>query len=135
MISIVIPVYNERDSLAELHGEIQDVIKQHNLTADLIFVDDGSTDGSWSAIQQLHSNANRVHGLRLRRNFGKSAALAAGFRAAKGDIIVTIDADLQDDPREIPALIEDLKKGSDVVSGWKQQRHDPWHKVVSSRVF
>jgi dolichol-phosphate mannosyltransferase len=135
MISIVIPLYNERDSLTELHSEIGSVAKSQTLEIELIFVDDGSTDGSWSAIQGLCSHDGRVHGLRLRRNFGKSAALAAGFRKASGDVAITIDADLQDDPREIPGLIEQLNAGLDVVAGWKKVRHDPWHKVLASRVF
>ncbi len=135
MISVVIPVFNEHDSLAELHGEIAGVAKERALDLEMIFVDDGSTDDSWSAIQGLNKVDTRVHGLRLRRNFGKSAALAAGFRAAKGDIVITIDSDLQDDPKEIPGLIEQLQSGFDVVGGWKQVRHDPWHKVLASRVF
>jgi glycosyltransferase involved in cell wall biosynthesis len=135
MISVVIPVFNERDSLAELHGEIVAMSKSHAPELEMIFVDDGSTDGSWPAIQELHSQDGRVRGLRLRRNFGKSAALAAGFRAAKGDIVITIDADLQDDPKEIPELIDQMRTGFDVVGGWKQVRHDPWHKVLASRVF
>lgn len=135
MISIVIPVFNECESLRELHGELAAVSNDSVVDSEMIFIDDGSTDGSWQTIQELHNRDDRVHGLRLRRNFGKSAALAAGFRAAKGDIIVTIDADLQDDPKEIPGLLEQLQGGLDVICGWKQVRCDPWHKVLASRVF
>lgn len=135
MISIVIPAFNERDSLAELYSEIVAMAKGHSLECETILIDDGSTDGTWQTIHQLKKHDFTVRGQRLRRNFGKSAALAAGFRAAKGDIIVTIDADLQDDPREIPALLSMLDQGFDVVSGWKQVRRDPWHKVVASRIF
>jgi len=100
-----------------------------------VFVDDGSTDGSWQLIQKMASGDPRVRGLRFRRNFGKAAALSAGFRAARGDLIMTLDADLQDDPREIPRFLESMGGELDVVSGWKKLRHDPWHKVWPSRVF
>jgi glycosyltransferase involved in cell wall biosynthesis len=135
MITVVIPVYNERESLVPLHGELMETITRHALDLEIIFVDDGSTDGSWQAIASLAQQSPGTRGLRLRRNFGKSAALAAGFRAARGDIILTLDADLQDDPREIPRFLGALDKGWDVVSGWKRVRHDPWHKVWPSRVF
>jgi dolichol-phosphate mannosyltransferase len=135
MITVVIPVYNERESLVPLHGEILDIAGRHALDLEIIFVDDGSTDGSWQAITSLVQQAPGTRGIRLRRNFGKSAALAAGFRAARGDIILTLDADLQDDPREIPRFLDALGKGQDVISGWKRVRHDPWHKVWPSRVF
>ncbi len=135
MITVVIPVYNERESLVPLHGEILDTVARRALDLEIIFVDDGSTDGSWQAITSLVQQSPATRGLRLRRNFGKSAALAAGFRAARGDIILTMDADLQDDPREIPRFLDALGKGRDVVSGWKRVRHDPWHKVWPSRVF
>jgi glycosyltransferase involved in cell wall biosynthesis len=135
MISIVIPVYNERESLPTLHGEIVDVAQQHKLDVEIVFVDDGSTDGSWHVIRDLVRQHARVHGIRFRRNFGKAAALSAGFRAAHGDIILTLDADLQDDPAEIPKFLSKLHEGLDVVSGWKRVRHDPWHKVWPSRFF
>jgi glycosyltransferase involved in cell wall biosynthesis len=135
MITVVIPVYNERESLVPLHGEILDTVARHALDLEIIFVDDGSTDGSWQAITSLVQQSPGTRGIRLRRNFGKSAALAAGFRAARGDILLTLDADLQDDPREIPRFLDALGKGRDVVSGWKRVRHDPWHKVWPSRVF
>jgi dolichol-phosphate mannosyltransferase len=149
MISVVIPVYNERDSLEALHAEIAAVAAAEQLDLEVLFVDDGSTDGSWELIRDLAHKHLQVHGLRLRRNFGKAAALLAGFRAARGDVILTLDADLQDDPREIPRFLRALDGESDVagdgrdipgprldvVSGWKKVRHDPWHKVGPSRVF
>jgi dolichol-phosphate mannosyltransferase len=135
VISVVIPVYNERDSLRELHGELATVAKQAGLDLEVLFIDDGSTDGSWPAIRELAGSHPWTHGIRFRRNFGKAAALSAGFRAAHGDIILTLDADLQDDPREIPRFLAALDGGLDVVSGWKKLRHDPWHKVLPSRVF
>lgn len=135
MVSVVIPLFNECDSLIELHAEIAAMAKAQSLAIELIFVDDGSTDSSWATIQQLRQRDDRVRGLRLRRNFGKSAALAAGFRAARGDTVVTIDADLQDDPSQIPVLLGRLDNGLDFVCGWKQLRRDPWHKVLASRVF
>jgi dolichol-phosphate mannosyltransferase len=135
MISVVIPLYNEVESLALLHAEIAETARQANLQLEAIFVDDGSTDGSWSAIADLARLHPWVHGIRLRRNFGKAAALSAGFHAARGDLVLTMDSDLQDDPQEIPAFLMALGKGLDVVSGWKRVRHDPWHKVWPSRIF
>jgi glycosyltransferase involved in cell wall biosynthesis len=135
MISVVIPVYNEKESLAILLGEIAAVARTAEINLEVIFVDDGSRDGSWPLITDLARTYDWVQGIRLRRNFGKAAALTAGFHAARGDLILTMDADLQDDPREIPAFLTALGKGFDVVSGWKRVRHDPWHKVWPSRVF
>jgi dolichol-phosphate mannosyltransferase len=135
MISIVIPVYNEKDSLALLHGEIAQIAEKAQLDVEVLFVDDGSRDGSWDAIVALVQQHPRVRGIRFRRNFGKAAALSAGFAAVRGDIVMTLDADLQDDPAEIPQFLAALAAGKDVVSGWKQTRHDPWHKVFPSRVF
>ncbi len=105
------------------------------LDCEVIFVDDGSRDGSWEVIAGLAKEYPRVQGIRLRRNFGKAAALSAGFGATGGDIIVTLDADLQDDPAEIPNFLEAMRHGKDVISGWKKTRYDPWHKVWPSRVF
>jgi dolichol-phosphate mannosyltransferase len=102
---------------------------------EVLFVDDGSEDGSWMVVTDLARKHKWVHGLRFRRNFGKAAALSAGFHAAHGDLILTMDADLQDDPKEIPAFVAALANGLDVVSGWKRIRHDPWHKVWPSRLF
>jgi glycosyltransferase involved in cell wall biosynthesis len=140
VISVVIPVFNERDSLPALHAEIVGVARSARLDLEIFFVDDGSRDGSWQIIVELARQHAEVQGIRFRRNFGKAAALSAGFRAARGDIILTLDADLQDDPAEIPrflAMLDEGKEGErlDVVSGWKRLRLDPWHKVWPSRVF
>ncbi|HWY85982.1 MAG TPA: glycosyltransferase family 2 protein [Gemmataceae bacterium] len=135
MISIVIPFFNEEESLAILHEEIAHVAQNTGLDLEVIFVDDGSQDGSWQVVALLAGKYPRVHGIRLRRNFGKAAALSAGFAAARGDVIMTLDADLQDDPAEIPNFLLALNLGMDVISGWKKTRHDPWHKVWPSRVF
>jgi dolichol-phosphate mannosyltransferase len=135
MLSTVIPVYNEVDSLETLHRELSEVAEAHDYTLDMIFVDDGSSDGSWLAIQRLAEQDPRVTGIRFRRNFGKAAALSAGFARARGELVMTLDADLQDDPHEIPRFLAEMDQKLDVVSGWKQVRHDPWHKVWPSRVF
>ena len=135
MLSIVIPVYNEEDSLELLHAELEAVASEHDYTLDIILVDDGSSDGSWDVISQLAERDPRVRGLRFRRNFGKAAALSAGFELARGELVFTLDADLQDDPKEIPRFLEKMSNDLDVVSGWKRVRHDPWHKVGPSRVF
>src|SRR6266404_9315025 len=113
MISVVIPVYNERESLVQLHAELVAVAAKARLDLEIFFVDDGSTDGSWSVIADLAGNDSRVIGIRFRRNFGKAAALSAGFRAAKGDRILTLDADLQDDPAEIPRFLAALNHGQE----------------------
>jgi len=134
-LSIVIPVFNEVESLKTLHGELSEVIETNGYDAELIYVDDGSTDRSWQEIEQLAAKDARVHGIRFRTNFGKAAALSAGFEAARGDMVMTLDADLQDNPSEIPNFLERLDEGYDVISGWKQVRHDPWHKVIPSRFF
>ena len=136
MISVVIPLFNEQDSLAELHAELDRAFSGQNLgPAEFLFVDDGSRDGSWRVVRQIAQGDARVRGLRLRRNFGKAAALTAGFQAARGELVFTLDGDLQDDPAEIPRFLQKLDEGFDVVSGWKRTRHDPWHKVYPSRVF
>ena len=135
IVSIVIPVYNEQESLFHLHDEIRQVAADHGYTFDIVLVDDGSTDSSWERIVQLGDRDPGVQGIRFRRNFGKSAALAAGFAAARGPIVFTMDADLQDDPAEIPKFLLALQGELDVVSGWKKVRHDPWHKVGPSRIF
>ena len=134
-LSIVIPVCNESQSLPELHAEIRQVAERERLDIGIIFVDDGSTDGSWGVIADLARKDARVQGIRFRRNFGKAAGLTAGFKAARGDLVMTMDGDLQDDPAEIPRFLERIKGGLDVVSGWKKKRLDPWHKVYPSRVF
>lgn len=135
-ISAVIPTYNEVESLQQLYAELMAVATEQSYDLEVLFVDDGSTDGSWDLIRRLSEADPRVRGIRFRRNFGKAAALRAGFEASNGDFIITLDADLQDDPREIPRFLAELReKRLDVVSGWKQVRHDPWHKVWPSRVF
>lgn len=135
MLSIVIPVYNESESVDELLAELSAVAAEHRYDAEFILVDDGSNDGSWDRIVALTKRDPRVRGIRFRRNFGKAAALSAGFDAARGDLVMTLDADLQDDPKEIPNFLAKMEGGLDVVSGWKRVRHDPWHKVLPSRVF
>lgn len=136
LLSTVIPVYNEMESLAALHAELDQVAKEQGYELDLVFVDDGSKDGSWQTIEELAARDPRVRGLRFRRNFGKAAALSAGFDAARGELVFTLDADLQDDPREIPRFLAEMHdKKLDVVSGWKKVRHDPLHKVGPSRIF
>ncbi|QDU31941.1 Undecaprenyl-phosphate 4-deoxy-4-formamido-L-arabinose transferase [Anatilimnocola aggregata] len=135
MLTFVIPVYNEVESLQALHQEICEVSAANQYEMELILIDDGSKDGSWDEIKRLAAADPRVRGIRFRRNFGKAAALSAGFEAAQGDYVFTLDADLQDDPHEIPRFLAEMDKGFDVVSGWKQVRHDPWHKVGPSRVF
>ena len=135
MLSVVVPVFNENESLRELHGELKSVSAEHNIDCEFLFVDDGSNDGSWQIIQQIADEDPRAKGIRFRRNFGKAAALTAGMRAASGKNIVMMDADLQDDPAEIPRLLAKQAEGFDVVNGWKVRRLDPWHKVYPSRVF
>src|SRR5262245_59632620 len=135
LLSLVIPVYNERESLALLFGEIARVASSLEVRVEVIFVDDGSTDRSWDEIRELALADGRVRGIRFRRNFGKAAALQAGFQSARGAIVMTLDAHLQDDPHEIPNFLAALRCGLDVTCGWKKVRLDPWHKVFPSRVF
>jgi glycosyltransferase involved in cell wall biosynthesis len=133
--SVIVPLYNEEGSLQELSGQLKDVLGRMGMPYEIIFVDDGSTDGSFKVLRELHRNNKRVKVIRLRKNFGKSAALALGFQQAKGEIVITLDADLQDDPAEIPNLVRELKKGYDVISGWKKRRRDPITKTVPSKLF
>jgi glycosyltransferase involved in cell wall biosynthesis len=132
-ISVVIPLLNEQETLFELVRRID--AASDGEPCEIVFIDDGSTDGSWQAIEKLAQARGSVRALRFRRNFGKAAALAAGFAEATGKIIITMDADLQDDPKEIPRMLAKLGEGYDVVSGWKQHRFDPWHKRWPSLVF
>ena len=134
-LSIVIPVYEEEESLSELAQLIREVCERESMTFEVWFVDDGSKDASWDIIESIHEKDNRYAGIRFRRNYGKSAALAVGFERARGRYVVTIDADLQDDPNEIPALIALLEEGNDLVSGWKRKREDPLSKTIPSRVI
>ena len=135
-ISVVIPVHNEKESLAALHAELAAVFDDgaHG-PAEFLFVDDGSRDGSWEVLGELARTDPRVGAIRFRRNFGKAAALVAGFQSARGAFVFTMDGDLQDDPAEIPRFLDELGRGYDVISGWKKVRYDPWHKVYPSRVF
>jgi glycosyltransferase involved in cell wall biosynthesis len=135
VISVVVPLLNEESSLEELYGEIAAALEARGETFEVVFVDDGSTDGSSAVLSRLHDEQANVVVVRLRRNFGKAAALQAGFLEARGEVIVTIDADLQDDPAEIPQLLAKLDEGFDLVSGWKTRRNDPFLRRVFSRVF
>lgn len=135
LVTLVIPVFNEHDSLGPLFAEITEVARGLDARVEVVFVDDGSTDGSWGVIRELAAADDRVRGIRFRRNFGKAAALQAGFGAARGAVVMTLDADLQDDPHEIPNFLAAVRGGLDVVSGWKKVRLDPWHKTIPSRVF
>ena len=136
MLSVVIPVFNENASLAELYGEIVAAASRHHLELEIVFADDGSTDGSWATICDFGRKDRRVRGVRLRRNFGKAAALSAGFDQSRGHILITMDGDLQDDPEEIPRFLDTLEsQGLDLVSGWKRTRQDPAGKRLPSRLF
>lgn len=133
-LSVVIPLLNEEESLGELSQKIYEAL-QPKFNFEVVFVDDGSEDNSWDVISELAESHSWVHGVRFHRNYGKSTALQAGFDHARGSIIATMDADLQDDPRELPAMIQMLKEGNDLVSGWKKKRHDPLSKTIPSRFF
>ena len=135
MISVVVPLLNEEHSLDALHHQLQAVLDVRDEPWEVVFVDDGSTDGSLGVLTRLHGETTNVVVVHLRRNFGKAAALQAGFLEARGDVIVTLDADLQDDPSEIPQLLAKLDEGFDLVSGWKARRNDPWTRRLLSRVF
>ncbi|MEM6363363.1 MAG: glycosyltransferase family 2 protein [Planctomycetota bacterium] len=134
-VSFVIPAMNESQTIETLHTRIKQVCEEQKLIWQIIFIDDGSTDDTWSVMRTLASDDPRTIAIALRRNFGKAAALSVGFQHASGDVILTMDADLQDDPAEIPRFLATVDAGTDVVSGWKRTRHDPWHKVLPSRVF
>lgn len=132
-ISVIIPLLNEESSLEELYSKITEAINGYSY--EILFIDDGSTDSSWEVISTIFAKDDRVKAIRFRRNYGKSDALQSGFDIANGKYVVTIDADLQDDPFEIPALINMLKEGNELVSGWKKKRHDPITKTLPSRFF
>ena len=119
-LSIIVPVFNEAESLVELHRQIAQVASEHSLELDVVFVDDGSSDGSWSVIENLAATDTRVRGIRFRRNFGKAAALTAGIAAVQGETICMMDADLQDDPAEIPRFLEKLSQGFDLSTAGKR---------------
>lgn len=135
-VSLVIPLFNESESLPELHAWIVRVCKQENLSYEILLLDDGSNDGSWDIIKNLKDQDANVRGFRFRTNYGKSAALNVGFAEANGEVVITMDADLQDSPDEIPGLIEMIKtEGYDVVSGWKKKRYDPLSKTIPTKLF
>jgi glycosyltransferase involved in cell wall biosynthesis len=135
-ISIIIPLLNEEESLAELTAHLETVLAPlADGEYEVLFIDDGSTDGSFNVLQRLHASNQRIKAIRFRRNYGKSAALAVGFARAAGTIVITMDADLQDDPDELPALCAKINEGYDLVSGWKKKRYDPWHKTLPSKLF
>ena len=135
-ISVVIPLYNEEESLPELQAWIEKVMKEHGFSYEIIFVNDGSTDRSWSVIEELGKKHNNIKGIKFRRNYGKSPALFCGFEKAQGDVVITMDADLQDSPDEIPELYRMITEdGYDLVSGWKQKRYDPLSKTIPTKFF
>lgn len=135
-VSIVIPLKNEAESLTELEAWIRRVVDKQGYTYEIIFVDDGSTDSSWAVIEKLQSGNSNVRAIKFRRNYGKSAALHMGFQAAQGQVVITMDADLQDSPDEIPELYRQItEEGFDLVSGWKKKRHDPLEKRLPSKLF
>ena len=135
-ISVVIPLYNEEESLPELYAWIERVMQANGYSFEVIFVDDGSTDSSWKAIETLSSHSGNVRGIKFRRNYGKSAALYCGFKEATGNVVITMDADLQDSPDEIPELYRMIvQDGYDLVSGWKKKRYDPLSKTLPTKLF
>ncbi len=133
-ISVVIPLYNEEESLPELEQAIESALKG-SFTYEIIFVDDGSSDSSWEVVKSLEAKGDYIKGISFRNNYGKSTALQAGFEKARGEYVITMDADLQDDPNEVPEMVQMLKDGYDLVSGWKKERHDPISKTVPSKFF
>ncbi len=135
-ISIVVPLFNEEESISELFIWINDVMQKHQFKYEVIFVDDGSKDSSWKVIEDLSVKFSTVKGLKFQRNYGKSAALQKGFEAALGKVVITMDADLQDSPDEIPYLYEMIvNEDYDVVSGWKKKRHDPISKTIPTKLY
>ena len=137
-ISVIVPLFNEEESLPELYAWIERVMKANNFTYEVIFVNDGSTDRSWDVIRELSEKSENVRGIKFRRNYGKSPALYCGFREAKGDVVITMDADLQDSPDEIPELYRMIvEDGYDLVSGYKQNRKqgDPLSKTIPTKLF
>ena len=135
-ISIVVPLYNEVESLPELHAWIQRVMKENSFSYEILFVDDGSKDGSWKVVEALRNADANVKGIKFQRNYGKSAALQVGFEAVKGNVVITMDADLQDSPDEIPGLYKMIvEEDFDVVSGWKKKRYDPITKTIPTKLY
>ena len=135
-ISIIIPLFNEEESLPELCSWIEKVMNKNNYSYEVLLIDDGSKDKSWSVIENISSKNSNIKGIKFRRNYGKSAALNIGFQKAIGNVVITMDADLQDSPDEIPALYDKImKEGYDLVSGWKQKRYDPLSKTIPTKLF
>ena len=135
-VSIVVPLLNEEESLPELCAWIERVCIENQLSYEIVLIDDGSTDGSWNIIESLSASNHHIKGIRFQRNYGKSAALNEGFKMVQGDVVITMDADMQDSPDEIPALRKMIiEQGYDLVSGWKQIRHDPISKTIPSKFF
>ena len=135
-ISVIVPLFNEAESLPELAAWIQRVMKENNFSYEIIFINDGSTDNSWDVIEELSKKDSNIHGIKFRRNYGKSPALYCGFERAQGDVVITMDADLQDSPDEIPTLYRMVKKeGYDLVSGYKKKRYDPLSKTIPTKLF
>src|SRR5215210_237638 len=135
-VSIVVPLFNEEESLPELCGWIERVCIANQISFEIVLVDDGSTDASWNIVEALSASNANIKGIRFQRNYGKSAALNDGFKMVRGDVVITMDADMQDSPDEIPALRKMIIEGGyDLVSGWKQRRHDPLSKTIPSKFF
>ena len=135
-ISVVVPLFNEEESLPELYAWIKRVILANNFSYEVVFVNDGSTDQSWNVIEELCSTEKEVRGIKFQRNYGKSAALHVGFQAVKGSVVITMDADLQDSPDEIPELYQMItEEGYDLVSGWKKKRYDPLSKTIPTKIY
>jgi glycosyltransferase involved in cell wall biosynthesis len=134
-LSIVIPVYNEAENLRPLYVRLMGALDRLNTAHEVVWVDDGSTDGSREVLRALAAQDPRLRVVTLRRNVGKALALSAGFRRARGEVIITLDADLQDDPEEIPRFLTALEGGTDLVCGWRERRHDPWPKILLSRIY
>jgi glycosyltransferase involved in cell wall biosynthesis len=135
-LSIIIPFLNEEESLVELHQWISKIMDSTTMSYEVIFIDDGSTDNSWQVVEKLKAQNSEIRAIKFRRNYGKSGALNMGFEAAQGQVIITMDADLQDSPEEIPALYDMItKEGYDIVSGWKQKRYDPITKTIPTKIY
>ena len=135
-ISVIVPLFNEAESLPELAAWIQRVMRENNFSYEIIFINDGSTDNSWDVIEDLSKKDSNIHGIKFRRNYGKSPALYCGFERAQGDVVITMDADLQDSPDEIPTLYRMVKEeGYDLVSGYKKKRYDPLSKTIPTKLF
>ena len=133
-LSVIVPLYNEEESLIELSDWITNVCQKHNISFEIYFIDDGSTDSSWEVIHSIAEKDTRIKGISFRRNYGKSAALNTGFSKATGNVVITMDADLQDNPNEIPELMKMITQdGFDIVSGWKKDRRDPISKTIPTK--